>query len=340
MALSDKGRRWPLLLSAAGLAAIGGTALAQAGLSSPEQAAVGATAYAQNCAACHGSDLTNGQFAPPLKGPDFLAKWGGEPVGKLLDYIHASMPPTNPGGLPDGTYAAIAAFILQQNGGKPGDPAMLPPAPAQARGEGGVGGLSTRVYPLPPGPKIPDRFAGFRPVTEAELDDPAPENWPAWRRSHLGRGYSPLKQIDTSNVGKLTIAWAQALPPGINMNEPLVRDGVLYVFGFGDNVFAFDAASGRQQWRYQRKLAQGAQLNSRKTIALYGDKLYTATSDNHMLALDAKSGRPVWDVLLTDRPGMRMLGRSVSATSHTGLPVGASSATMWLSEVAVNSLSP
>src|SRR6478735_4351394 len=307
MARSDKGRRWPLLLSAVGLVAIGGAALAQAGQS--EQAA-GATAYAQNCAACHGTDLTNGQFAPPLKGPEFLAKWGGQPLGKLLDYIHTSMPPTNPGGLPDATYSAVAAFILQQNGGAGG---ALPAAPARASGEVGVGGLSTRLYQLPAGPKIADRFADFKPVTEAELDNPAPEDWPAWRRSHLGLGYSPLSQIDTGNVGRLTIAWAQALPPGINMNEPLVRDGVLYVFGFGDNVFAFDAASGRQLWRYQRKLPQGAQLNSRKTIALYGDKLYAATSDNHMIALDAKSGRPVWDVAITDRQGLRIPGGPLAA---------------------------
>src|SRR4029079_19267863 len=112
MARSDKGRRWPLLLSVAGLVAVGGTALAQAGLSAPEQAAAGQAAYAQNCAACHGSDMTNGQFAPPLKVADFLAKWGGQPVNKLLDYIHTSMPPANPGGLPDATYSAVAAFIL------------------------------------------------------------------------------------------------------------------------------------------------------------------------------------------------------------------------------------
>jgi alcohol dehydrogenase (cytochrome c) len=223
------------------------------------------------------------------------------------------MPPTNPGGLPDGTYAAIGAFILQQNGGTPDNPAMLPAAPAQAHADAGVGGLSTRLYPLPPGPKIPDRFANFKPVTEAELDNPPPGEWPAWRRSHLGLGYSPLKQIDTANVDKLTIAWAQALPPGINMNEPLVHNGVLYVFGYGDNVFAFDAANGRQLWRYQRQLPKGTQLNSRKTIALYGDKLYTATSDNHMLALDAKTGRPVWDVPITDRKNMRIPGGPLAA---------------------------
>ena len=311
MALSNVGRRWPLLLSVAGLIGLGGAALAQGAASFDSQVEFGRTAYARNCASCHGEKLVAGQFAPALKGPEFLGHWGGAPLGTLYDYIHTSMPPGNAGTLPEDTYTAIAAMILKDNGGaagrviKAGEMAglTLPAAPAGARGESGVGGLSTRLYPLPPGPKIPDRFTGFKPVTEAELDSPAPEDWPAWRRSHLGLGYSPLRQIDTSNVGTLTIAWAQALPPGINMNEPLVRDGVLYVFGFGDNVFAFDAASGRQLWRYQRKLPQGAQLNSRKTIALYGDKLF-------------------------------------AATSHTGRPVLASSATMWLSDVAAKSLSP
>ncbi|HEU4650940.1 MAG TPA: PQQ-binding-like beta-propeller repeat protein, partial [Croceibacterium sp.] len=58
---------------------------------------------------------------------------------------------------------------------------------------------------------------------------------------------------------------------------------------------------------------QGVPLNSRKTIALYGDRLYAATSDNHMLALDARTGRPVWDVALTDRPGMRIPGGPLAA---------------------------
>ncbi|MEO6153638.1 MAG: PQQ-binding-like beta-propeller repeat protein [Croceibacterium sp.] len=311
MARSNTRRYWPLLLSVAGVTALGGggIAWAQASGDFAAQAAAGRSAYAQNCAACHGSALNNGEFAPVLKGPEFLAKWGGASAAKLEDYIHTSMPPANPGGLPDETYHALAAFVLQQNGATN----VLPAATTRARGESAVGGLSTRLYPLPPGPKLPDRFAGFTPVTEAELSNPAPADWPAWRRSHLGLGYSPLTQIDTRNVGTMRLAWAQALPAGVNMNEPLVRGGVLYVFGFGDQVFAFDAASGRQLWRYQRRLPKEAQLNSKKTIALYGDKLLAATSDNHIVALDARTGRPMWDVALTERTGLRTIGGPLAA---------------------------
>jgi alcohol dehydrogenase (cytochrome c) len=313
MALSIKGRRWPLLLSAAGLAAIGGVALAQGGASAQS----GEALYTQHCAMCHGANL-EGQLGPTLNDVAFKQKWGGK-AQALADYIRTSMPPGNAGALTAQEYAAVTRMILAKNGiegsvaSEAGEAAPARAAARPAQEEPGVGGISTRLYPLPPGPKIPDRFANFKPVTEAELDNPAPGDWPAWRRSHRGLGYSPLKQIDTSNVGRLTIAWAQALPPGVNMNEPLVRDGVLYVFGYGDNVFAFDAASGRQLWRYQRKVPQGTGLNSRKTIALYGDKLYTATSDNHMLALDARTGEVVWDAALTDRPGMRIPGGPLAA---------------------------
>jgi alcohol dehydrogenase (cytochrome c) len=310
MALSNKGRRWPHLLSVAGNrrarrdhgARAGGNQLCG-------QAQLGTTVYTQNCAACHGSDLTNGEFAPPLKGPGFLAKWG-RPATHRAARVHAQLDAADQSRRPARRQLCRAGRLhpprKRRRAGRSRD---VPgrPSGARARREA-VGGLSTRVHPLGPAPSIPDRFANFTPVTEAELANPAPEDWPAWRRSHAGLGYSPLDQIDTANVGRLTIAWAQALPPGVNMNEPLVRDGVLYVFGFGDQVFAFDAASGRQLWRYQRRVAQGTQLNSRKTIALYGDKLYTATSDNHMVALDARTGRPVWDVALTDRLNMRIPG--------------------------------
>ena len=95
-----------VLLRSAAVAALlgaGGIALAQEALTSAAQAELGRTAYAENCASCHGSDMTNGQFAPALKGPAFLARWGDQSLDPLLTYMHRSMPPVDPGGLPDGT---------------------------------------------------------------------------------------------------------------------------------------------------------------------------------------------------------------------------------------------
>ena len=298
----------------------GAAALAQdGGVGFTTQVTAARPTYAAHCASCHGATLTGGQFAGTLKGPAFLAKWGGAPLASLYSYIKAAMPAGNPGTLPDADYAALAAMILHENGGQaPGaitpvaqsmSGVTLPGKPAltENQGEMAIGGVSQR-NPLP-GPKMePGLFTAYKPVTEAMLDDPAPQNWLTWRRSHVGQGYSPLTQIDRGNVGTLRLAWSQGLPTGETTNEPLVRDGVLYIFGYGDQVFAFDAADGHPLWHYQRELPKGTTVSSKKTLALLGDRLFVATSDLHLVALSASTGKPVWDTQITDKPGFRNPG--------------------------------
>ncbi|HEY1125391.1 MAG TPA: PQQ-binding-like beta-propeller repeat protein [Sphingobium sp.] len=303
-------------------AGVAGLALAQAGMAQNGPAApeappspVGA-AYVQNCAACHGANLTDGSFAPPLKGAAFLAKWGGASAETLERYIRSSMPPSGAGSMDDATYQAVLSTILAQNGvsqlnRSPASPPVtyseifLPKPPVS---NSTLGGAITTRHALPPWPQPANPLASFKPVTEAELDDPAPQDWPAWRRSHLGQGWSPLKQITAANVKSLRLVWSSALPAGETTTEPLVRGGVMFMMGAGDNVFALDATTGRQLWRYQRTLPKGVNPSGKKTIALYGDKLYAATSDLHVVALDVRTGRPVWDKVATDRPGMRSIG--------------------------------
>ncbi len=281
------------------------------------QDAPSADAYQRNCAVCHGANLTDGQFAPALKGADFLAKWDGASAADLDRYIRSSMPPANAGQLDAASYAAILDHILAQNGAPIGGRDLaavaLPKAAVAQDADVGVGGL-TRRLPLPPWPAPADPFAaGYKPVTEAELADPPPQDWPAWRRSHLGQGFSPLRQITPANVRKLRLVWSQALPAGEATTEPLVRGGVLYMMGYGDQIFAFDAATGRQLWRYRRTLPQGVPANGKKTIALYGERLYAATSDLHLIALDARTGRPVWDRVVTERTELRSIGGPLAA---------------------------
>jgi mono/diheme cytochrome c family protein len=89
-----------------------------------QQAAAGKTAYNSNCAACHGSTMTDGTFGPPLAGEYFRNAWFGRTVRTLYDHAK-TMPPASPASLPDNTYANILAYVLQTNGFKAGD-AQLP----------------------------------------------------------------------------------------------------------------------------------------------------------------------------------------------------------------------
>ena len=87
-----------------------------------EQAERGHAAYAHNCLDCHGSNLDNGEFGgPPLKGLSFARHWDAANVAALFSFMKAKMPPDRPGQLNDETYADMIAYILSENGYKPGD---------------------------------------------------------------------------------------------------------------------------------------------------------------------------------------------------------------------------
>jgi len=300
-----------VLLAGAGMSALAFTAAgtAQQPPGFAEQVEAGRTAYAASCAGCHGADLSGGQFAGTLTGPVFQANWGGRSAGELQDYLETSMPPGAGGSLSAETYAALAALIIAENGGEAETllAAVVPEAEDGASNEIGLPGITSR-YPFPESPPLPDLFADYTPVTEEMLDNPAPENWIVWRGDHDAHGYSELDQITPENVGDLSIAWAQALPLGPTMSEPLVRDGVMYVHAYGEEVFAFDAATGRQLWRYRRDMPEGTLMQGKKAIALWDDMLIMATSDLHMMALDARTGEPVWDVPIPNSHDTRSNG--------------------------------
>src|SRR5207237_1397197 len=110
----------------------------------------------------------------------------------------------------------------------------------------------------------------FVPVTDAMLQKPDPANWLMWRRTLASWGYSPLNQINRTNVAPLRLAWPRGLGPG-NTQEatPLVYDGVMYIPNPGDYIQALDARTGDLVWDYKRKLAN-PRLTTKRNIAIYG----------------------------------------------------------------------
>jgi alcohol dehydrogenase (cytochrome c) len=116
-----------------------------------------------------------------------------------------------------------------------------------------------------------------------------------WRRTLDGWGYSPLDEIDTTNVGSLERVWQAPMGTGIQEATPLVYDGVMYVPNNGDYIQVFDAATGRSIWEYRRALPEGVMGGTNRNIAIWGTTLIDGSSDNQIYALDAETGALVWE---------------------------------------------
>jgi alcohol dehydrogenase (cytochrome c) len=195
-------------------------------------------------------------------------------------------------------------------------------AQAQAPNPGPSGGLSPGIS-LPPSPKKLSPLDKLSPVTDAALINPSAGDWLTWRRTYDDLGFSPLKQINRSNVADLRVAWVWSLPNGPNEATPLVRDGVLFVHSFGDKVQALDAVTGDLLWQYSRELPKDIAPTVKRHISIYGDKLFIPTSDIHVVALDIKTGKVVWDhAVASFKEGFRMTGGPLVAKGKVMIGTG------------------
>jgi PQQ-dependent dehydrogenase (methanol/ethanol family) len=149
-------------------------------------------------------------------------------------------------------------------------------------------------------------IAASAPISTRDLLDGLkdPTRWLTHSGSYNGQRHSPLTQITPENVDRLTAQWTfQTGQLGSFQTTPIVLDGVLYVTGFNNNAWAIDARSGRAIWRYRRELPENLKLCCgavNRGFAILGDRLFMGTLDAHLVALDMKTGRPVFDVELAD----------------------------------------
>src|SRR5688572_13299018 len=140
----------------------------------------------------------------------------------------------------------------------------------------------------------------YVPVTDEMLWKPSPANWLSWRRTLDSFGYSPLDQIDRSNVSKLKMVWTRGMGTGTIESTPLVYDGVMYLPGPGDVISAIDAKSGDLTWEYRRKLPQGINGGTNRNIAIWGSTLIDGSADNQIYAVDVHTGELVWETPVMD----------------------------------------
>jgi quinohemoprotein ethanol dehydrogenase len=138
------------------------------------------------------------------------------------------------------------------------------------------------------------------------LDSSDGVDWPGYGRTYGEQHYSPLDQINAENAGRLGLAWSLDLPAGNTVTQPIAVDGVIY-FAMGYSfVHAVDAITGKLLWSYDPEVYKtaGNKMHAgwgSRGIAWWNGKVYTVTHDGFVIALDAKTGKPLWKTPTIDK---------------------------------------
>src|SRR5215475_4951178 len=96
----------------------------------------------------------------------------------------------------------------------------------------------------------------FVPVSDTMLANPDPADWLMVSRTYNENRFSPLTQINKTNVSQLRMAWSRGLPNGTQESTPIVHNGVMYLYAPGASIQAVNATNGDLIWEYKRELAQ------------------------------------------------------------------------------------
>ncbi len=160
--------------------------------------------------------------------------------------------------------------------------------------QGGRGAAPSREAPVKPVP--------FDRLLKANQE---PQNWMTYSGNLSGQRHSALTQISPANAQDLVLKWVfQSKSLDKHEVTPLVVDGVMYTVQSPNDVFALDAATGKTIWQYFHKPAEGTRNpccgNLTRGVAIGGDKIFLAALDAKMIAIDAKTGKEVWNTQIAD----------------------------------------
>lgn len=133
--------------------------------------------------------------------------------------------------------------------------------------------------------------------------NPQPGDWATYNGRLDGNRFSPLTQINQSNVKDLVLKWIFPMPHFGLESTPVVADGVMYVSG-NNQAYAIDALTGVQIWKYSRPPTPGlvgdASVGTNRGVAILDDKIFMVTDNAHLLALNRLTGSLVWDVVMPE----------------------------------------
>jgi len=277
----------------------------------------GQRAFEIRCARCHGGDARGSD-----QGPAIFNRTAGRTDAQMLALVKEGVPPSMPGlQIPDAEIALITAHLRTLQ------PAGAPPAPAAApAGRGGRGGgalppvrpLVREKITLIDGKTLEGGVSGegfsdkqmrtddgklhlLRRVGDKYREVTSTVDWPTYNGDYSGNRYTKMTQVTKLNVGRLAAKWSFPIPQGNNLQgTPVVVGGVMYVTNV-NTVYALDAGTGRQIWRWNRATTPGTlSATSNRGVAVAGDRLFVHTDAAHLVALNRFTGEQLWDAEMAD----------------------------------------
>lgn len=235
--------------------------------------AAGAQIFGHVCAQCHGDQARGGV------GPNLVAAIGGMTDWQFLSTVKWGRPGTlmHPQPLSVRQIWEVDAFIRQT----------------------ALDAAMGRKY-------APHRLPPYRPVTTAMLRSAGQHGqWLTYAGDYAGTRHSRLTQITPKDVADLRLAWAAQVPTngGDVEASPIVVGRRMFVTEPADRVTALNAKNGRPLWQFHRALPHGMSQccgEPNRGVAVFGDNVYVATFDDHLIALAAATGAKVWDTKVAD----------------------------------------
>jgi alcohol dehydrogenase (cytochrome c) len=276
-------------------------ALISTAAAAPQDSAPGRALFDTRCASCHGGDGNGGAFGPPI-----VSRVPARNDSDLAAFLRAGAPERGmpAADLPPADMGQLIGYLRSLRPPRAGarGPVSVKLDTTDGHGIEGVligEGIDDLQVRTADGKVHLLRRAGsrVRPVTSQE-------DWPHYDGGYSGNRYSSLRQIDRSNVARLAPRWVFPMDDTTPLQAtPIVVDGIMYVTT-ANQCFALDAGSGRQIWHFQRARTRGVIGNASGGInrgaAAAGDRVFMATDNGHLLALNRFTGAVLWEKEMAD----------------------------------------
>ena len=258
---------------------------------------VGKQIFDIRCAICHGEDGNGGEFAPGIV-TRLPARSDSDLVATIRDGLpNRGMPPVK---MSDAEQTELVHFLRTMRPPRRGELAASKVTVELTNGTK-LTGLAVNQSHLDMQLRTPDnRVHLLRRVGSQFREVSSQADWASYDGATSGNRFSQIKQIDKTNVAKLTPRWIFSLPdtPSLEMT-PVVKEGIMYVTA-GNECYALDAGTGRQIWHYERPKTKGLGAKVNRGAAVSGERVFMVMDDARLIALNRNTGELVWDTVMAD----------------------------------------